>query len=131
MVPLGSRSQMSKRFLNNFGQERPQLFSKTRQALDLLQGDLDSWELEQLLSGKYDNCGCRLTIMAGAGGTEAQDWAQMLQRMYLRFFQRRGFKYKIVEEEVRGDGRRIVGRRVIRKQKEKQRRKEGRMLCSI
>lgn len=38
--------------------------------------------------------------MAGAGGTEAQDWALMLQRMYLRFFQRRGFKYKIVEEEV-------------------------------
>ena len=53
------------------------------------------------MSGKYDNCGCRLTIMAGAGGTEAQDWAQMLQRMYLRFFQRRGFKYKMVEEEVR------------------------------
>lgn len=38
--------------------------------------------------------------MAGAGGTEAQDWAQMLQRMYLRFFERRGFKYKIVEQEV-------------------------------
>lgn len=71
------------------------------QALQLLQQDLDSWELEQLLSGKYDDCGCRLTIMAGAGGTEAQDWAQMLQRMYLRFFERRGFKYKIVEEEVR------------------------------
>lgn len=53
------------------------------------------------MSGKYDNCGCRLTIMAGAGGTEAQDWALMLQRMYLRFFQRRGFKYKMIEEEVR------------------------------
>ena len=72
----------------------------SQQALHLLQRDLDTWELEQLLSGKYDNCGCRLTIMAGAGGTEAQDWALMLQRMYLRFFQRRGFKYKIVEEEV-------------------------------
>ncbi|CAN0340770.1 unnamed protein product, partial [Scytosiphon promiscuus] len=76
------------------------LLKTARQALNLLQGDLDSWELEQLLSGKYDNCGCRLTIMAGAGGTEAQDWAQMLQRMYLRFFQRRGFKYKMVEEEA-------------------------------
>lgn len=72
--------------------------------MQLLGRDLDAWELEQLLSGKYDNCGCRLTIMAGAGGTEAQDWALMLQRMYLRFFQRRGFKHKIVEEEVRGGG---------------------------
>lgn len=63
---------------------------------------MDTWELEQLLSGTYDNCGCRLTIMAGAGGTEAQDWALMLQRMYVRFFQRRGFKHKIIEEEVRG-----------------------------
>lgn len=68
--------------------------------MKLLEKDLDAWELEQLLSGKYDNCGCRLTIMAGAGGTEAQDWALMLQRMYIRFFQRRGFKYKMVEEEV-------------------------------
>lgn len=68
--------------------------------MQLLQQDLDSWELEQLLSGKYDDCGCRLTIMAGAGGTEAQDWAQMLQRMYRRFFERRGFKYRIIEEEV-------------------------------
>lgn len=74
--------------------------AKLRQALQLLQRDLDAWELQQLLSGKYDNCGCRLTIMAGAGGTEAQDWAEMLQRMYIRFFQRRGFKYKMVEEEV-------------------------------
>lgn len=74
--------------------------AQLRQALHLLQRDLDSWELQQLLSGKYDNCGCRLTIMAGAGGTEAQDWAEMLQRMYMRFFQRRGFKYKMVEEEV-------------------------------
>lgn len=72
--------------------------------MQLLERDLDAWELEQLLSGKYDNCGCRLTIMAGAGGTEAQDWALMLQRMYLRFFQRRGFKHRIVEEEVRGGG---------------------------
>lgn len=80
----------------------PHISALSTQALELLQRDLDSWELEQLLSGKYDNSGCRLTIMAGAGGTEAQDWALMLQRMYLRFFERRGFKYRIVEEEVGG-----------------------------
>eukprot|EP00953_Heterococcus_sp_UTEX-ZZ885_P011481 6653-Heterococcus_DN1.PRE.1 len=42
--------------------------------------DLDAWELERLLSGKFDNAGCQMTIQAGAGGTEAQDWALMLQR---------------------------------------------------
>lgn len=73
----------------------------TTKAVRLLQKDLDSWELEQLLSGKYDACGCRLTINAGAGGVDAMDWALMLQRMYLRYFERRRFKYTIVEEEVR------------------------------
>lgn len=82
--------------------------SSSPQALKLLQRDLDSWELEQLLSGKYDNSGSRLTIMAGAGGTEAQDWAMMLQRMYLRFFERRGLKYRIIEEEVGGRNTRCL-----------------------
>ncbi|CAN0141959.1 unnamed protein product [Ectocarpus sp. 12 AP-2014] len=80
-------------------EETVAMLDEAMEALQLLQRDLDAWELQQLLSGKYDNCGCRLTIMAGAGGTEAQDWAEMLQRMYIRFFQRRGFKYKMVEEE--------------------------------
>ncbi|CAM9678984.1 unnamed protein product [Ascophyllum nodosum] len=82
------------------GEYSSAMLDEAMQALGLLQRDLDSWELEHLLSGKYDKCGCRLTVMAGAGGTEAQDWALMLQRMYLRFFERRGFKYKIVEEEA-------------------------------
>ncbi|CAN0460844.1 unnamed protein product, partial [Ascophyllum nodosum] len=82
------------------GEYSSAMLDEAMQALGLFQRDLDSWELEQLLSGKYDKCGCRLTVMTGAGGTEAQDWALMLQRMYLRFFERRGFKYKIVEEEA-------------------------------
>lgn len=76
------------------------MLDEAMEAVRLLQKDLDSWELEQLLSGKYDACGCRLTINAGAGGVDAMDWALMLQRMYLRYFERRRFKYTIVEEEA-------------------------------
>ena len=49
-------------------------------------------------SGPYDDHGALLSIYAGAGGTDAQDWTQMLFRMYCRFFDNQGFKYQVVEE---------------------------------
>ncbi|MCW5723806.1 MAG: peptide chain release factor 2 [Maricaulaceae bacterium] len=55
-------------------------------------------ELEALLSGEADGNDSYLEINAGAGGTEAQDWAQMLARMYLRWANARGFKTEIIEE---------------------------------
>lgn len=55
-------------------------------------------ELESLLSGEADANDCYLEINAGAGGTEAQDWARMLQRMYLRWCDAHGFKTEILEE---------------------------------
>lgn len=54
-------------------------------------------ELELLLSGEDDNKNAFVTIHAGAGGTEAQDWAEMLLRMYLRYAERRGFKTEIYD----------------------------------
>ena len=54
--------------------------------------------LESMLSGEADGNDCYLEINAGAGGTEAQDWAQMLLRMYLRWAERRGFKTELLEE---------------------------------
>ncbi len=50
-----------------------------------LNHELDQWELQQLLSGLYDQNGAVVTINAGAGGTDAQDWAEMLLRMYTRW----------------------------------------------
>lgn len=66
--------------------------------LSILEKDLERFEIERLLSKKYDQCDCGLTIQSGAGGTEAQNWAGMLLRMYKRFAERRGFKVTVVEE---------------------------------
>jgi peptide chain release factor 2 len=65
--------------------------------LSQLRRELDHWELEQLLSGPYDEGGAVLTINAGAGGTDAQDWAEMLQRMYERWAQNQGYKVHLLE----------------------------------
>ncbi len=62
-----------------------------------LNQELERWELEQLLSGLYDAKGAVLTINAGAGGTDAQDWAEMLLRMYTRWAERHGYKVHLTE----------------------------------
>lgn len=62
-----------------------------------LSHELDQWELQQLLSGPYDKRGAVLAINAGAGGTDAQDWAEMLLRMYTRWAEQNGFKAHLVE----------------------------------
>src|SRR5450631_317918 len=59
--------------------------------------DLDTFELKTFLSGPHDKCNCIFTINAGAGGTEAQDWAEMLSRMYGRWFDSRGWKWEVTD----------------------------------
>ena len=59
--------------------------------------EIRSFELRVFLSGEYDRNPCYLSINAGAGGTDAQDWAEMLLRMYLRFIERRGFRGQLLE----------------------------------
>jgi peptide chain release factor 2 len=59
--------------------------------------DLDSFELRTFLNGPHDKCNCIFTINAGAGGTEAQDWAEMLSRMYGRWFDLRGWKWEVTD----------------------------------
>ena len=63
--------------------------------LQTLRADADALELETLMRGEYDDCDCILSLHAGAGGTEAQDWTQMLFRMYTRYCERMGFKVTI------------------------------------
>ena len=65
--------------------------------LETLQNDLRSLELELLLSGEYDANNAYLELHAGAGGTEAQDWTQMLLRMYGRWAERHGFSVETLD----------------------------------
>jgi peptide chain release factor 2 len=62
-----------------------------------LRRDLDEYELKVMLSGSHDVKPAILSIHPGAGGTESQDWAQMLMRMYLRWCERAGFKAEVVD----------------------------------
>ena len=68
-----------------------------------LEGDVDGFELVTLLDKPSDPNNAYLSIQAGAGGTEAFDWAQMLQRMYMRWADSRGFKVSITDEQE-GEG---------------------------
>lgn len=78
-------------------QQEEEFLSEAQKHLEKVEKELETWELKQLLSGPYDRCGARLTITAGAGGTDAQDWAEMLERMYLRWCEKRGYKVKNVD----------------------------------
>lgn len=79
-----------------------------KMALSFLK-ELDAYELRTLLSGEHDNRNALMEINAGAGGSEACDWAQILQRIYARWAERRGFKLEILNETP-GD---VVGYRTV------------------
>ena len=67
-------------------------------ALDGLKAELARRELEALLSGEADSNDTYLEVHAGAGGTDSQDWAEMLLRMYRRWCERHGFKVELMDE---------------------------------
>jgi peptide chain release factor 2 len=71
------------------------LEAEAAQTIAHLQTNLDRWDLEQLLAGQYDRYDAVLTINAGAGGTDAQDWTEMLLRMYSRFAEDNGYKLEL------------------------------------
>jgi len=73
------------------------LLQEAATSLTQLGRELDQWELQQLLSGTYDQKGAVLTINAGAGGTDAQDWAEMLLRMYTRWAEAHRYKVHLME----------------------------------
>lgn len=65
--------------------------------LDRLAGDVDRRELDMLFSDPYAESAALVSLSSGAGGVDAQDWAEMLQQMYVRWAQRRGMKVEVVE----------------------------------
>lgn len=75
----------------------PGLQTELENETTAIQAELNKLELSTLLGGKYDRGNALLTINAGEGGTDAQDWAGMLERMYLRWTEQRGFSTEILD----------------------------------
>ena len=74
-----------------------ELISLSFEGLKTLSKELEKFELQQMLSGEYDSADAILTINSGAGGTDAQDWASMLLRMYMRWVETRGWECEILD----------------------------------
>jgi peptide chain release factor 2 len=66
-------------------------------ALDALEREVEMAEIKKMLGGEHDRANAIVTIHPGAGGTESQDWAEMLLRMYLKWAERRGFKREVLD----------------------------------
>ena len=81
-------------------EEDEDLQSEIEENLQKLQNDFHNYELNLLLSGKYDSHSALMEIHPGAGGTEAMDWGQMLFRMYQRYCEANGFKFEINNYEA-------------------------------
>ncbi len=73
------------------------LLEECAAGVDHVEAEKEAQRLSTLLTGEYDSHNAILTFHAGSGGTEAQDWAEMLYRMYTRWAEKRGFTYKILD----------------------------------
>jgi len=84
-------------------EEEPGMLRETEMLIDALRKHADDLRLASMLSGEADSNDTYIEVHAGAGGTESQDWAEMLERMYIRWAERKGFKVQIIEESA-GEG---------------------------
>lgn len=75
-----------------------ELITLSYEEVQNLKSEIEKFKLQQMLSGEYDSADAILTINSGAGGTDAQDWASMLLRMYLRWVEKRGWKSEILDK---------------------------------
>jgi peptide chain release factor 2 len=83
--------------LDEDGEEDKALGEELSEQLDVVAAELERLEEERLFRGRYDSGDAVVTVHSGAGGTDSQDWAEMLLRMYLRWAQKRGFDVEMKE----------------------------------
>ena len=78
--------------------EDVELLAESETALLNTQNEIEKFEIRQMLNGEYDDADAIITVIAGAGGTDAQDWTSMLLRMYLRWAEIRGWKTELLDK---------------------------------
>ena len=83
--------------LAELAEEDPDLAAELEEAFESVEARLGELEEERLFTGSYDSGDALVTVNAGAGGTDAQDWAEMVLRMLMRFAERRGFQVELLE----------------------------------
>jgi peptide chain release factor 2 len=83
--------------LAELAEEDPEIAAEFEEQVGSVQERLDQLEEQRLFSGRYDTGDALVTVNAGAGGTDAQDWAEMLLRMEMRWAERRGFDVELLE----------------------------------
>jgi len=83
--------------LAELAEEDPEIASELEEQIASVQARLDELEEARLFSGRYDNGDALVTVNAGAGGTDAQDWAEMVLRMEMRWAEKRGFEVELLE----------------------------------
>ncbi|QRV01681.1 peptide chain release factor 2 [Arcanobacterium phocisimile] len=97
IADLGTLYQMAVEEAETDPEMGAELLSEVDGELERVRADLSELEIKTLLSGEYDERDAVVTIRSGAGGVDAADWAQMLQRMYLRWAERRGYATKVLD----------------------------------
>jgi len=79
-------------------EDNPEITAEFVEIKHKLQALVKTMEIRQYLSGQYDRFGCYFSLHPGQGGTEAMDWAQILERMYLKFFEKKGWKFHLISK---------------------------------
>src|SRR6188768_2089266 len=107
VASMGRRAEDLK-VLADWLQQGEAVEGELAQGLDELEREVEAGEIKKMLGGEHDSKNAIITIHPGAGGTESQDWAEMLLRMYLRWIERRGFKREVMDMQP-GDEAGIKG----------------------
>ena len=96
---LAEEAELSLELAGESAEAAATLADDVAAALNALRAKLDEAELARMLSGEHDRLDAIVSINAGAGGTESQDWAEMLYRMYLRWAERHGYAVEVMDEQ--------------------------------